>query len=380
VPRPQDDPGEATVTLVEARPAEGGRLFMARVGLLALIALLGWLVWRIVQPLWQPLAWAVLLGSLLAPFNTRLGRRLGGRPQLASSLTLLGTVLLFILPVVAIAAAVAAQSAQLLRHLELNVPKSGQELQVELMGMPWLQQGLDWLQAHTGVTLAQLQGWLVGGSRKLLETLMSSGGSVLIGAVGTLTSFLLMLFVLFFVLRDGPKLARQLVPMLPIEERRRARLWRHLAEVTRAVFMGIGLTALAQGVLVGIGFAIAGLPSPLVFGVVAAFVALIPMVGAALVWAPAAAVLALQGEHWQAVFLVAWGALVVGMADNFLRPLLISGRVEVPTLAVFVGVMGGLSAFGFIGLFIGPIVLGLLVALFRHQVELQSGAGGPGEE
>jgi len=100
--------------------------------------------------------------------------------------------------------------------------------------------GLDWLQAHTGVTLAQLQGWLVGGSRKLLETLMSSGGSVLMGAVGTLTSFLLMLFVLFFVLRDGPRLARQLVPMLPIEERSRARLWRHLAEVTRAVFMGIG--------------------------------------------------------------------------------------------------------------------------------------------
>ena len=369
MPRPQDDPGEATVTLGEARPADGGQLFMARVGLLALIALLGWLVWRIVQPLWQPLAWAVLLGALLAPFNTRLGRRLGGRPQLASSLTLLGTVLLFILPVVAIAAAVAAQSAQLLRHLELHVPKSGQELQVELMGMPWLQQGLDWLQSHTGVTLGQLQGWLVGGSRKLLETLMSSGGSVLIGAVGTLTSFLLMLFVLFFVLRDGPRLARQLVPMLPIEERRRARLWRHLAEVTRAVFMGIGLTALAQGVLVGIGFAIAGLPSPLVFGVVAAFVALIPMVGAALVWAPAAAVLALQGEHWQAVFLVAWGALVVGMADNFLRPLLISGRVEVPTLAVFVGVMGGLSAFGFIGLFIGPIVLGLLVALFRYESE-----------
>jgi predicted PurR-regulated permease PerM len=275
---------------------------------------------------------------------------------------------------------VAAQSAQLLRHLELNVPKSGQELQVELMGMPWLQQGLDWLQSHTGVTLGQLQGWLVGGSRKLLETLMSSGGSVLIGAVGTLTSFLLMLFVLFFVLRDGPRLARQLVPMLPIEERSRARLWRHLAEVTRAVFMGIGLTAMAQGVLVGIGFAITGLPSPLVFGVVAAFVALIPMVGAALVWVPAAVVLALQGEHWQAVFLAAWGALVVGMADNFLRPLLISGRVEVPTLAVFVGVMGGLSAFGFIGLFIGPIVLGLLVALFRLQVELQSGAGGPGEE
>ena len=374
MPRPQDDPGEATVTLVEPRPADGGRLFMARVGLLALIALLGWLVWRIVQPLWQPLAWAVLLGALLAPFNTRLGRRLGGRPQLASSLTLLGTVLLFILPVGAIAAAVAAQSAQLLRHLELHVPKSGQELQVELMGMPWLQQGLDWLQAHTGVTLVQLQGWLVGGSRKLLETLMSSGGSVLMGAVGTLTSFLLMLFVLFFVLRDGPRLARQLVPMLPIEERSRARLWRHLAEVTRAVFMGIGLTALTQGVLVGLGFWIAGLPSPLVFGVLGGLCALIPLVGTTLVWVPGAAVLAIHADYGHAAFLAAWGILVVGSVDNFLRPMLISGRTELPTLAVFVGVMGGLSAFGFIGLFLGPIVLGLLVALFRFEDEEREAA------
>jgi len=97
------------------------------------------------------------------------------------------------------------------------------------------------------------------------------------------------------------------------------------------------------------------------------------------VWVPAAVVLALQGEHWQAVFLAAWGTLVVGMADNFLRPLLISGRVEVPTLAVFVGVMGGLSAFGFIGLFIGPIVLGLLVALFASS-GTAVGRGRPGQE
>jgi predicted PurR-regulated permease PerM len=102
---------------------------------------------------------------------------------------------------------------------------------------------------------------------------------------------------------------------------------------------------------------------------VATFVALIPVVGAALVWAPAAAVLALQGDYGHAIFLTVWGVLFVGMADNVLRPLLISGRAEVPTLAVFVGVMGGLAAFGFVGLFLGPIVLGLLVALFRFEAE-----------
>jgi predicted PurR-regulated permease PerM len=133
--------------------------------------------------------------------------------------------------------------------------------------------------------------------------------------------------------------------------------------------MGIGLTALVQGALVGVGFWIAGLPSPLVFGVVAALFALVPLVGTTIVWAPGAIFLALQGDYGHSIFLALWGVIVVGMVDNFLRPLLISGRAEVPTLAVFVGVMGGLSAFGFIGLFLGPIVLGLLVALFRYESE-----------
>jgi len=254
------------------------------------------------------------------------------------------------------------------------MPQSGQQVSFDVESVPWLGEALAWVHQNTGLTILQLQGWLLEGSKKILQTLMSSGGSVLMGAVGTLVSLLLTLFVLFFVLRDGPALVRKLVPMLPIEETRRARLWQHLADVTRAVFMGIGVTAIAQGTLVGIGFWIAGLPSPLVFGVIAALVALIPMVGAALVWVPAVIVLAVRGDYGHAVFLAVWGSVVVGMADNVLRPLLISGRAEVPTLAVFIGVMGGLSAFGFIGLFIGPIVLGLLVALFRLEVESRASA------
>jgi len=191
----------------------------------------------------------------------------------------------------------------------------------------------------------------------------------MLGALGTIVSFVLMLFVLFFVLRDGPVLAQQVVRVLPIEARLRGRLWQHLIDVTRAVFMGIGLTALVQGVLLGIGFAIAGVPSPLVFGVLGALFALVPVVGTAIVWVPATLWLLSQGQTGHAIFLAAWGVLAVGSVDNFLRPILISGRVEVPTLAVFIGVMGGLSAFGFVGLFLGPIVLGLLVALFRFATE-----------
>lgn len=368
----RDDIGETTVTLREEGADQ--RRFLTRTAMLLLIAVLGYVVWRIVVPLWQPLTWALLLGALLAPLNERLSHRLGDRPRLASALTVAATVLLFMLPVGLIAGAVAAQSANLLNRLEKYMPQSGQQVSFDVESVPWLGETLAWIHGHTGLTLTQLQGWLLEGSKKILQTLMSSGGSVLMGAVGTLVSLLLTLFVLFFVLRDGPRFARNLVPMLPIEDTRRARLWQHLADVTRAVFMGIGITAIAQGTLVGIGFWIAGLPSPLVFGVIAALVALIPMVGAALVWAPAVIVLAVRGDYGHAIFLAVWGSVVVGMADNVLRPLLISGRAEVPTLAVFIGVMGGLSAFGFIGLFIGPIVLGLLVALFRLEVESRASA------
>jgi predicted PurR-regulated permease PerM len=369
VAKPTDDIGESTITL----PTDEGRAdrrFYTRLGAVLLLAALGYLVWRIVTPLWQPLAWALLLGSLLAPLNLRLANRLGGRVRLASSITLLLTVLLFILPVAGIAGAVAAQAAHLLGKLEPHMRDlSPQGLTLGLEHLPWLQKPLAWLDENTTVSFAQLHGWLLEGSKRLLESLMSSGGTVVMGALGTAVSFMLMLFVLFFVLRDGPALAQKFVQMLPIEDRRRARLWQHLADVTRAVFLGIGLTAMVQGMLVGVGFWIVGLPSPLVFGVIAALVALIPMVGAGLVWAPGALYLAAQGDHGHAIFLAAWGAIVVGMVDNFLRPMLISGRADVPTLAVFVGVMGGLAAFGFIGLFVGPIVLGLLVALFRFESE-----------
>ena len=365
---PRDDVGESTITLPNERERSEHR-FYVRLGAVALLVLLAYLVWRIVSPLWQPLLWAVLLGALLAPLNLRLARRLGDRPRLASSVTTLLAVLLFLVPVAVIAGAVAAQAAQLLGHLNAGVPTMSNVVSMDLGHVPWLQQPLAWLGEHTGITIEQVQGWLVAASKYVLQFLAASGGHVVLGALGTLASFLLMLFVLFFVLRDGPALAVKFVRMLPIEERRRSRLWQHLADVTRAVFMGIGLTALVQGALVGVGFWIAGLPSPLVFGVVAALFALVPLVGTTIVWAPGAIFLALHGDYGHSIFLALWGVIVVGMVDNFLRPLLISGRAEVPTLAVFVGVMGGLSAFGFIGLFLGPIVLGLLVALFRYESE-----------
>jgi predicted PurR-regulated permease PerM len=358
--------GESTMTFAE-REAASSRTFFARIGVVLLSAGLLYLVARIVAPLWQPLVWAVLIGSLLAPLNQRLSARLGNRPQLAASLSLLGVLLLFLLPLTGLAGAVAAQAAQLLQGLDEQGVQLGST--IDLRSIPMLERPLHWIEATVGIPLAQVQAWFVAGSKRLLQAVASSGGAVMLGALGTVFSFVLMLFVLFFVLRDGPALAHRTMRLLPIEERLRSRLWRHLIDVTRAVFMGIGLTAIVQGALLGAGFFFAGVPSWLVFGVLAMLFALVPFVGTAILWIPAAIWLAARGHPGAALFIAGWGILVVGSVDNFLRPFLISGRVEVPTLAVFIGVMGGLAAFGFIGLFLGPIVLGLLVALFRFATE-----------
>jgi predicted PurR-regulated permease PerM len=362
---PREDIGESTIPLPDPQGASRSA-FYARVGVLLLLAALAYLVWRIVEPLWQPLVWAALIGALLAPLTSRLATRLGDRPRVAAGIMTVGVVLLVLLPLVAIGGAVAAQASQLVGHIDTSALRT---TDIDLSRYPVLAKPLHWLEATAGISLSQIEAWVVTGARRMLEVVASSGGSVFLGAVGTLVNFILMLFVLFFVLRDGPRFAGSVVRLLPIEPSLRGKLWRHLIDVTRAVFMGIGLTALVQGFLLGVGFAIAGLPSPLVFGVLGALFALVPVVGTAIIWVPATVWLMLQGEPGYALFIAGWGIIVVGSVDNFLRPILISGRVEVPTLAVFIGVMGGLSAFGFVGLFLGPIVLGLLVALFRFTTE-----------
>lgn len=345
------------------------RVFMARVDLLLLIAVLLYLLYRTIFPIWRPLVWAVLVGALLAPTTARLSARLGGKPRLAAGLVTVLTILLILLPMAVLTGAVAAQSALLLSQLQGQMPTIEVVQRPNLSAYPRLQECFDYLGSYTGVTVAQLQTWLLNAAETLLQRIMASGGSMVLSALGSVVSFLVMMFVLFFVLRDGPRIGAQFMRMLPIEPGRRDRLMHHLIEVTQAVFLGTVSTAVLQGLLLGIGYGIAGLPAPLVFAVLSALVSVLPVGGTLFVFGPGALWLAVQGDYGHAVLLAAWGTAVAAVIDIFVRPVLMSGRSELPTLAAFIGVMGGLSAFGFIGLFLGPIVLGLLVALFRFECE-----------
>jgi predicted PurR-regulated permease PerM len=195
---------------------------------------------------------------------------------------------------------------------------------------------------------------------------------MVIGALGTTVAFLLMLFLLFFMLRDGRQMLQRLGNLVPIDRAHREQLLALIANTTRAVVYGSGLTALLQGLLIGIAFAIVGLPSPVVFGVLAALFSLLPAGGTAFVWIPATLALAGMGRSGAALFMLAWGGFV-SIVDNFIRPLLVSKQAHVSTLAVFVGVIGGAAAFGGVGLVVGPVVLTLVSALLRFAEEKRLG-------
>lgn len=371
-----DDP-----TRQSAAPDDSDRRFFRRIGAVLLLAGLGYLLWRVLAPMWHALAWAVLLGVLLTPMNNSIAARLGARRQLASLVSLTVFVLLVLLPLGILVGEFAAQATHLHGRLPQRLPDSGGRFLFEL---PWVERLLGQLSATTHVSLEKFHDWVVDGFRHVLGRIAAASGLVAHGVLGALVEFGLMLFVLFFVLRDGPGMGRAVVSLLPIEEQRRERLRQHVIDATRAVFRGIGLTALVHGLLIGVGCWIAGLPAPMVLGLVAALLALVPVVGSALVWVPAVLYLLVQGDHGQALFLGIYSVVLVGAVDHVLRPLLISGHANIPTVVVFLGVLGGLAAFGFIGLFIGPIVLGLAVALFRFEFAarrdpgLQDASGGGG--
>ena len=346
-------------------------MFYARTFALLTLFALGYLLYSILQPFFAPIAWALFIAFLIYPLHSWLARKLGGRVSVSSALLTLATVLMLLGPLAALGAAFAAQVAELLRYAQDFAVEHKPAEASDLEKMPVVGPAIVWLQESLGISLAQLQSWAIEGARTVLRSLASLGRQAVLGALGTVVGFAMMVFILYFAIRDGRATFHTLRELIPMPAEDRARLFAHLASVTRAMVYGTGVTALAQGALIAIGFALAGLPSPIVFGVLAALLALVPLAGTPVVWVPAVLVLALQGRWYAAAFLAVWGALVATL-DNFLRPMLVSGRAEVGTLTVFIGVLGGVATFGPIGVILGPLVLALVIALIRFTLEVRS--------
>lgn len=351
--------------------------FYPRVFALITALLLGMAVFRIFQPFLGPLLWAGLLAFILFPVNRALRRVLRGRRGAAAAVLALGAVLVIVIPATLLVALFVVQASDLAGQLQAAAGQYRIAQASDLLHNPVLDRGIRWIGRLVPITAEQARDWILQGGKRLLQTLISLSGSLFTGALEVFVSVILTLFLFFFFLRDGEEMAERALFLIPMEEKRKAHLLEHLSAVTQAVVFGSLLTALIQGTLVGIGFAIVRLPSPVVFGVLGMATALLPLVGTALVWGPTTVVLAAQGRWGAAIFLAIWGAVVVSSADNFVRPLFISGRARISTLPVFIGLLGGISAFGAIGMFLGPVLVALVLALIRFYEESHGKASSP---
>ncbi|GMU61396.1 MAG: UPF0118 membrane protein [Myxococcaceae bacterium] len=358
--------------------AGGGGLspprYYRRVFALVAFAVLGYFLFRILAPFTSAILWAALLTFMLMPLQKRLDAR-WKRPMLSAGLLTALTFLVVAGPVTIFGFAFTRQASELIARMQSeahnrNLPA----LQLVLEFKP-VHALISSVGAYTSLSEEEILNQAADALREAANKLASLGGTVVIGAFGAVSQFLMMLFLLFFLLRDGRGMVERFVRLVPLSPERKAELQTTLGGVASAVVLGALATSVVQGTLLGIGFAIAGLPSPLVFGAVGAVASLIPVVGTALVWIPAVITLVAQGRTGWAVFLAIWCVVLVAGSDNVIKPLVISGRSKASTLLVLVGLLGGVATFGFAGLFMGPLVLTLGAALLQFADEAATGVG-----
>jgi predicted PurR-regulated permease PerM len=331
----------------------------------ALAALAVYLSFRLLQPFATVIVWAGVLAVMFGPLHRRLVARTA-RPNLAAGLTVVVAMVSVMLPLALISIAVANEVGTMMDAL----PQRWQTW----TEAPANRARLDQLQADLAARFpaagrfdaAAIRAALAPLGERLLAFSVGFAGGLLQGVL----RFLVILFSLFFLLRDGGRFEAGLRRLLPLDDRQSDRLLHRTAEIVQASVLGVVVVASIQGAIGGVTFALLGLPSPILWGVVMAFFAMVPMVGPGAIWLPASIVLLATGEPGKALALVLVGALVIGTIDNFLRPRLVGGRTGLHELVVFFAVLGGLKLLGLVGLLVGPAILAVawsLLELFRGR-------------
>jgi predicted PurR-regulated permease PerM len=324
------------------------------------VLLLGYLAFAVIRPFLGPLAWATIFALSLNPLRKALTPRFGAS-RAALAITL-GTGFIIVGPLAVFVTMLASDLPRALEFLQ-KLPQSATPDQIRTI---W-----SMLRDRSPLALPPDPTMLLTEAAQAAVAFLAPRlGAVLADVAATLASLFVMLFALFFLLRDAERIASQVRALLPFPDEERDQLMTETYDLVIAS-VGAGLTVSAvQGLIGGIAFWALGAGAPVAWGVAVAICSLIPAVGASIVWAPVALWWLLSGEIVRGVVLMVVGAGVIGLVDNVLRPVLLSGRTSVSGLVVFIGLLGGVSAFGFVGLVLGPIVLvitgTLLQALTRR--------------
>jgi predicted PurR-regulated permease PerM len=319
----------------------------------------------LIQDFLLPLFWAATLAIVFYPVHQWLRSCLGNRASLAALLTLCMILVVVILPLFLISVAVVQEAAAFYKRLEtgeINVQEAIQTLERLL---PVVTRYLDRFGIETQNFKQGLAGAAVAVSRFLGARALSIGQDALRLSV----FFFLMLYLLFFFLRDGTQLVEAIVRALPLGDTRERQLFANFAAVSRATIKGTLVVALVQGILGGLLFALLGINAAVLWGAVMAVLSLLPAVGSGLVWVPTAGILFATGHIVKALILLGAGILVIGLVDNLLRPLLIGRDVRMPDYLVLLSTLGGLTVFGISGLVIGPVIAALFLTVWDMFTE-----------
>jgi predicted PurR-regulated permease PerM len=326
----------------------------------------------VLKPFLTAIIWAAILCATLWPLYLHARRRLKGRAGLAATLIVLLMAVTVVAPFVIVGVTIADNAERMSEYVQELIKAGPPPPPAWVQGLPIIG---DWA-ATTWGSFAHDTARLMAASRELIDPakkVLFAGGATLLGGI---LQLVLSIFIAFFFLRDGDAIVGRLHGAIDrIAGERGHRLALVAATTVRGVVLGILGTALAQGVLMAIGLWIAGFKAAPLLGLATFFLSPVP-VGPPLIWIPAALVLLSGGETAWAIFIFAWGALVVSSVDNFVKPMIISRGSALPFVLVLLGVLGGAVAFGFVGVFLGPVLLAVGYALLK---EWAVGARSPAE-
>lgn len=330
-----------------------------RTFLLTLLGVSLCFIW-LLTPFFSAIFWASLLTIIFYPLQRRLSARFPGRDNSVSLAVLLVGIVVVILPVMFFGASLVQEGAAI--YQKLNSGEIDLAAYVDRLreAFPAAKALLTRFDIELGNLKQQLADGAVTVSRFAAKQAVSIGQNTFQFAM----SFVLMLYLTFFLLRDGDRLIELLIRALPLGDTRERLLFAKFAEVARATVKGNLVVALVQGSLGGLIFWILGIEGAIFWGAVMAIASLFPAVGAALIWAPVAVFLLFTGEVWRGVVLVAFGAGVIGLVDNLLRPILVGRDTKLPDYLVLLSTLGGLALFGLNGFVIGPLIAALFVAFW----------------
>ena len=332
-----------------------------------IIALLAYLVFLVFEPFIAALAWAVVLVVIAFPVYEPLAKRLGH--TLAALACTLGVTLILIVPMLGVMGAFVREGVMAVRELQLQFASGHLQWVADL----WARIQARFPDANPGDLATIVHRY----SDQAAEFLAVHLGAALRNTATFLFHLSVTILAMFYLFRDGESIVGRLRQVLPFEEEHRNRMIREARDLIFASVTSSVVSAVAHGVLGGLAFGLTGIHSPIFWGVMMGFFSLVPVVGSALIWGPAAISLLAGGHIARGIILAVACGLVVGLVDNVIRPWIISGRAEMGGLVVFISVLGGISVFGMLGVVLGPIVVATAASVLDLYVPTPPGRNPP---